>query len=387
MVTSVRLKPPTSVTNTQNRTRPASAAAEPEKAPADSSFEPGPARLRLSDGTAPALGGPLSPDVLKVSASAAFRALDPDVQILTLKQLEKHEGDPTARATLVKLVLSPGFALLERQEQTVLLHEMGGKNTIVSKPARAALAKALATMAQGSASEQCDRLSAFLKKQDWPDWETWKGAWDKRTSPPDSVKGPSPVANGPFRLTTGAADQYDVKYGSKIIPVFVPAGTPRKQVEALIHTMDALPNANRETIDRVVMEARDEPPSRDYSPARFDAGGGTVRAYPSGMALEPPDRRMSALVHESAHLIDSRMSTLDPKWAAKWDQAIADDIAKPSQYGKRSAAEDFAEAYLTYKLVKGTPDEKEFRAMFPTRFKLIDEVEARAAKGDFKKRD
>jgi len=326
----------------------------------------------------------LAKDLKAISGSSEFRSLKPEHQKLALEQLGKHAGDATARGTLTKLMTNPGFAKMDPHEQGVMLQQMGGANTIISKPAREALDKKLGELAGKSADEQKAGLSDFLKEQSWPDWETWKDAWKGRTSPPASVTGPSAVADGPFRTGKGAADQYKVTYGDKTIDVFVPAGTKKDDVDKLVATMDALPQPNREVIDRVIMEPKDGEADPGYSPPRFDALDGTVRAYPAGMSMEPPDRRMSAMVHESAHLIDEKMMKLDPKWNDDWRKAVADDIAKPSQYGKKSMGEDFAEAYLTYKLFEGTPQGKEMEAMFPNRWALLRKVDERAKAGDFR---
>jgi hypothetical protein len=123
--------------------------------------------------------------------------------------------------------------------------------------------------------------------------------------------------------------------------------------------------------------------SQDPRP-RFDAKDGTIRAYPDGMAMEPKDRRMSAMIHESAHLIDTRMQEKvgREKWNEDWKKAMNDDKLIASQYGKKSDGEDFAEVYLLYKLSQNDKAQHdEYRRMYPNRFKLIDDVEGRAKAG------
>ncbi len=327
----------------------------------------------------------LADDLKAIAGSSEFRSLPAEHQKLALEQLGKHTGDATARGTFTDLVTNPGFAKMDSHEQGVMLKQMGGENSIISGPARAALDTKLGELAGKSPDEQKAGLSQFLHEQKWPDWETWKDAWKGRTSPPTSVTGPSSVADGPFGTGKGPADQYKVTYGDKTIDVFVPQGTSKADVDKLVGTMDALPPPNREVINRVVMEPNDGPAKEGYGPPRFDAGGaGVVRAYPAGMKLEPPDRRMSGMVHESAHLIDTKMGKLDPKWDADWHKAMEDDIAKPSQYGKRSDGEDFAEAYLTYKLFEGTKQGDEMKAMFPHRWELLKKVDEHVKAGDLR---
>lgn len=321
----------------------------------------------------------LAGDLGKMAGSENFRKLDPSIQQLGLTQLGKNATDRTARETLVKLQTTNGFQNLSTHEQERLLTMVGGENKLVSKPAREELAKTMnGWSTNGNAETQGRDLKKFLNDQTWTDWETPAGAWNGRTAPPDSVRGPESIAKGPFRLQEGAADKYTVKYGAKEIPVYVPAGTSRADVDKLIGTMDALPKANRQLINQVVLERQNDA----ASPRRFDALDGTVRAYPEGMALEPPDRRMSGMVHESAHLIDKHLQTkLGPQWDTDWKKAMGDDKLVGSQYGKKNDAEDFAEAYLLYKVSKGTPQFDEYRAMFPNRWKLIDDIDAKANAG------
>jgi hypothetical protein len=91
---------------------------------------------------------------------------------------------------------------------------------------------------------------------------------------------------------------------------------------------------------------------------------------------------MSAMVHETAHLIDSHLGKkVGPQWDKDWKQAMNDDKLIASQYGKKSDAEDFAEVYLLYKLSEGKPEFDEYRKMYPNRFKHIDNIEKQAKDG------
>ncbi|HSE40619.1 MAG TPA: peptidoglycan-binding protein, partial [Acidobacteriota bacterium] len=300
----------------------------------------------------------LADDLKKLAGSENFQKLDPAIQSHGLAQISNHSGDAVARDTLTKLQTTNGFQKLDKTEQERLLTLVGGKNEIISKPAREALADTMKDWkTDGNAEDQGKALKTFLKEQNWPDWQTPANGWDGRTTSPDSVKGPESVPTGPFRYKAGPADKYTVKYGSKEIPVFVPAGTPRADVDKLIGTMNALPAANRKMIDKMVLESVDRPDTEAF----FDAGSRTVTAYPKGMALEPPSRRMSAMVHETAHLIDQHLGKkVGPQWDQDWKKAMQDDKLVASQYGKKSDAEDFAEVYLLYKLSEGKPEFDEY---------------------------
>lgn len=131
-------------------------------------------------------------------------------------------------------------------------------------------------------------------------------------------------------------------------------------------------------IDKIVLEKKERPDKEAF----FDVKDGVVTAYPLGMGMEPPSRRMSAMVHETAHLIDRHLQKkIGPQWDADLKKAMQDDKLVPSQYGKESDGEDFAEAYLLYKLSKGKPEFEEYRKMYPNRFKLIDDIEQKTANG------
>jgi peptidoglycan hydrolase-like protein with peptidoglycan-binding domain len=321
----------------------------------------------------------LADDLRKLAGSENFQKLDPKIQSHGLSQIGNHSGDAVARDTLTKLQTTNGFQKLSTHEQERLLTLVGGKNELISKPAREALENTMnGWKADGNADDQGAQLKKFLNEQNWPDWQTPIDGWNGRTTSPDSVKGPESAATGPFRYKAGPADKYSVKYGSKEIPVFVPAGTPRADVDKLIGTMNALPAANRKLIDKVVLESVERPDTDAF----FDAGGGVVTAYPKGMALDPPSRRMSAMVHESAHLIDQHLQKkIGPQWDKDWKKAMQDDKLIASQYGKKSDGEDFAEVYLLYKLSQGKPEFEEYRSMYPNRFKLIDDIEQKTNNG------
>lgn len=317
----------------------------------------------------------LTLDLQKMARSETFQKLDPDTQALALTQFEKHATDATARGTLQNLVTTPGFGALDKHEQTVFLNEAGGTNDKISKSFRAELDTTLKGLGAGKDSQKAD-LSKFLKDQNWTEWHTKAGAWNGRTTKA-TVDGPVTLAKGPFRGHEGPADLYQVKIGKDTIPMMVPQGTPRTEVDKLVETMEALPEPNRQLIKQMVLEKN----NNTADPRPFDALHGRVTAYPEKSNMIA-DQQKSAMIHESAHLIDEQMQKKDPNWNANWHKAMESDIAKSSQYGKKSDGEDFAEAYLTYKMTENDPKEHaEMRAMFPERFKLIDEIEKKAKAG------
>lgn len=316
--------------------------------------------------------------LLDAAKGQGFQGLDKDNQKLALDQFEKHAGDPQAQQALARLAQQPGLAALDKHEQTVLLNQVGGKNDKISKSSRAHLDKIMtASDWPADAAGQKAKLQDYLKKQDFTEWHTKDGAWAGRTQKADSVTGPEAMADGPFYQSKGPADKYMVKIGAETIPVIVPQGTPKAEVDKLINTMEALPPANRQMIKQLVLEKN----NNTAEPRPFDALNGAVHAYPekSGMS---EDQQKSAMIHESAHLIDAHLGKKDPNWDANWSKAMKSDLTVPGQYAKKSPAEDFAETYLTYKMTENNPKEHaEMRAMFPERFKYIDEIEKKAKAG------
>ncbi len=242
----------------------------------------------------------LAADLRALAGSTSFQGLDPAIQEHGVQQIGNQDpADPAARGTLTKLMSMPGFAKLDGKSQERLLTQVGGsKDNLISVPSRDALDKLMNGWTPGdNADTQKSNLEGFLKDQNWDDWHTWKGAWDGRTSKPDSVKGPDPVPAGKFDTDPNVeGEKHTLKYGDKEIPVFIPKGSPPDTLDKIKANLEALSKAERDVITEIKVEPKGHPTDPN---AAFDAAGdtGVVRAFPGGLAMTPVDRQKSAMVH------------------------------------------------------------------------------------------
>jgi peptidoglycan hydrolase-like protein with peptidoglycan-binding domain len=328
----------------------------------------------------------LAADLRTLAGSESFRRLDPSVQALGLDQIAKHTGDvDSARATLVKLESTPGLAKLDAGDAKQLLQQVGGANRFVSEPSRAALADRIETFAPGGDPDaQARVLKDFLHDQPQKDWHTPAGEWDGHTTLPDDVSGPLAVGPGSFdSAPTQSAEKYVFRWGTKEIPIIVPPGTPGSKITQIKEAMAALPKESRDVIRQVIVEPAQDP-SAPTDAFHTNGDTGTVHAFPSGLGMSPFARQQSALVHETGHIFDrlNGRNLGQPAWNDAWRAAAEADQTKPSaEYGATNDAEDFSEAYLLYQISKGRPEEAEYRAIFPNRFRLIDEMLAKQRAG------
>jgi hypothetical protein len=115
------------------------------------------------------------------------------------------------------------------------------------------------------------------------------------------------------------------------------------------------------------------PNFRSFATAGAD---GVVDLYPMTSGSRPALYLAGSLTHESGHTLSIAAwgnSGTDPRWA-RWDAAMASDGIRASGYAASSRDEDFAEAFVIYQRVRGTPEEAEMRGIMPERFRLIDEL-------------
>jgi hypothetical protein len=101
---------------------------------------------------------------------------------------------------------------------------------------------------------------------------------------------------------------------------------------------------------------------------------GIISIYPT---KEPPsqDALDTVLLHETGHILSNQAwgsdSTVDNGWSA-WRTASQNDGIRASRYATQSPEEDFSETLVIYQRTRGTPQEAEFRAMMPERFRILD---------------
>lgn len=341
-------------------------------------------------------GGKGSAKAGAAAAKPAPAPAEPKLSEATRKvldgQLALHPKGSAAQKTLNALAASPGFLGLKEAEQQKLLRYVGGTNTDVSTPARRGLDTLMGKDAfkKATGAKQTEQLRKFLTEQ--PDSpgvvDTPKDAFkDKRL--PYKLHGPKDVKGHEFRGGKADAVKYEVEIDGKKIPVFLPKKPDAKAGE--IHGIDevakglaALPASSRALVKQVVVEAKQNPDdaywAKQYKDPNFrsymTAGAdGIINVYPSKPKMSQ-DYLDGTLIHETGHTLSMKKwgnSDSDKRWN-DWKAAAKSDGIIPSQYGKASLDEDFAETLVIYHQNKGTPREAELRALMPARYKIIDEL-------------
>ena len=101
---------------------------------------------------------------------------------------------------------------------------------------------------------------------------------------------------------------------------------------------------------------------------------GIVSVYPSTTDhAQSVDELSAALLHESGHAeSDTKWgdSASDKRWNP-WKAAMTSDPISGSKYAQASPDEDFAETWLQYQQVRGTPREYELSRLMPARFAIL----------------
>ncbi|MCP3097971.1 hypothetical protein LZ198_03670 [Myxococcus sp. K15C18031901] len=326
--------------------------------------------------------------------SPQFQGLDEAVRGNVLAQLSQHPTDGGAQDTLSRLATAPGFARLPVDDQQRLLHFVGGTNPSQSTPARRELGRLLADPGfQGAdAAGQQARLGTFLTQQPSTPGLVAGLEQDRQTRPwqPGIFHGPTAVRNHRFNSGRADADRYEVELEGRRVPIFMPRNPDPAQghlptIGQVVHGLSVMPPSSRASVTEVNVEpgrnpqdARwagrsNDPNFRSYMTAGAD---GVIRIYPTA---QPQSQAVmnDSLIHETGHILAlgrwGNDSERDRGWAP-WRSAIQRDGIRPSRYGASTPAEDFSEALVLYHRSRGTPQEREFRAMMPERFRLIERL-------------
>lgn len=321
-----------------------------------------------------------------------FTDLPEDVRALANSQLAKHTDDARATEIITDLAESPGFEGLTADEQTRMLNYVGGDSDLVNPGARAALGGVLDSAGYGSATpaEQTEQLRTFLADQPGR-----QGVVSLPEGFTDGQRGeyeigePTEVDSFEFRGTEEAALRYDVEVGGRTIPVYMPATTDPSNghfhsVEEVARGLAALPESSLETVTRVVVNPQENPDDEywrnefgdpNFSSYMTASADGTATVYPT---THPQSQTSfdSSITHETGHFVSNGAWGHDntgERWGP-WRDAIASDGIAPSDYGTNNPSEDFAETFSLYQAVRGTDQEAELRAVFPERFRIIDEL-------------
>lgn len=366
----------------------------------------GRAARTMNDGRGAATGGVARDDAMRADARRRAAADPMAAQLRTRTQRQADSvslpasvaqlynatmaglrRDRRAAETVEKMVFSPGFSALSEAEQTRLLHLVGGTNTQVSGPARAALAAMMADPAYANATPevQAEKLRRFAAEQPGLEKAATNVAWNPRAAEATHSAG-TPVKD--FDFPSGKADaiRYDVTVDGRTIPVYLPADPSKASgyvptIDEVTRALAAMPPETRALVNEVRVDSQANPgdaewtrrrgsPRRAYMTAGHD---GVLNIFPTDAAVSTHSMA-SSMIHEAGHfLAEAKMGPeSDPRWE-KWRAAMAADGIVPSVYARDSANEDLAEMLVFYEQVRNTPQEAELRRLFPARFALLDE--------------
>jgi peptidoglycan hydrolase-like protein with peptidoglycan-binding domain len=326
----------------------------------------------------------LAGELAKLSENGNFQKVDPKTQSLAFGKIGEHPADPAARATIEKLAGTPGFAALPADRRQLLLNEVGGNinmGTFTSQGMRAGLDKVMndPTFQSADAAGQAAKLKTFAEDQKWGDWATPSNFWNGKTRPATIASGPTPEPAGKFWTDPSKpADKYEIQVAGKKVPVYLPQGAPPERLEEVRKAMEALPDSSLDAVHEIRVQPNASP---EGEPAGTPTKpGDLVNLYPGFFSSFTEQQRKSALVHESSHAVSWQAWGGDissPKWD-EWKSAMAKDVTYANAARKGVETEDFSEARTVYEMVRGTPQEKEFRAMMPERFRILDKMYGRS---------
>ena len=332
----------------------------------------------------------LTSQLQNLAGQATFRNLDDSVKSNALTQFGRYPTDLAARRTILQLTTAPGFALLSNQGQNRFLHYVGGTNSL-STPARQALGTVLGStnFQRASPEQQQDQLSGFLTNQATMPRNVGNiTGLGTVTRAPYTVQGPTRVENHAFRSGKTDANRYEVEIGGRRIPAYLPVAPNSANgnfhtLEQVVQGLAALPASSRALVKQVDV-APAQNPDDAYVAEQFNRPGfssymtagaaGIISIYPT---KEPPsqDALDTVLLHETGHILSNQAwgsdSTVDNGWGT-WRTAIQNDVIRASRYATQSPEEDFSETLVIYQRTRGTPQEAEFRAMMPERFRILD---------------
>lgn len=375
-----------------------------------------------NDDIVAALRDPGIPQGLKDALAHLPPGLPLQTQIGAAISLHNNGTDPAAVSTLNTLFQSAAFKGLDEPQQQQALALFGGIST-VSQKAREDLASR--TPLHGGDHDPNDPptfkvdlsdpknlqqyLSTYAKPVDkWRDAQPASGVPDNRRQPytisgPESTTHEFPSATKPDTKESQDAWKYTVTINGKNIDVYIPktldmgkysyptidqiakglAAQPKASIDAT-NSVLVNPTTPKETKDRKVVD----------SGADMYAIDGSININPHGTDSPRTQRDFDyTFMHESAHLVKQPVN--DPLLArlqglpAGWNEAVAHDRlfsthyagdnytvdpGDPSKAPSENPGEDFAEAYLIYYAVKGTPDEAQMRLLMPERFAILDKM-------------
>ena len=340
------------------------------------------------------------------SLKDALQQLPPDLplqtQLRTVFALRNHADDPLATGQLTTLTGSQAFKDLDESRQAQVLALFGGTNAVSS-------AARLDLITGGIDLNSAASLERYLLTEARP-VDKWRDAMPPSGVPdaqrmdyaiggPETIEYDFPSGTQPNTTERLAALRYTVEVDGQSIEVIVPreldTGTySYPTVEQIAKGLAAQPSASLEATDRVVVNPA-TPQETDAngnvvdSGADMYAGGGTIGINPHDTSNPREQRDFDfTFLHETAHLVDQPWQIAG--LAIEWNLAVQRDSVFSTHYADDryvpsggstidpslavDPGEDFAETYMIYHLVKGTPDEAQMRALMPERFEILDRM-------------
>lgn len=320
----------------------------------------------------------LTQELVDLSADPAFRGLEDSVKTTTLVQLGQHSTDDRQRGILTQLATSPSFAGLPADDQNRLMNYVGGTNGL-SDTARQHLGDLMDS--DGFQNAALDQQQAMLRGVTQnqgllPHNAADIGGLGTLPRQPFTVHGPTSVPQHPFRSGVADANLYEVEIAGRRIPVYVtarpnPANGHFHTIDQVAQGLAALPASGLALVDQVSVDPAANPTNTAaYMTADVN---GDVTLYP--MPFSPSQDTLDYnLIHETGHPRSMQAWGTDNS-SARWEEwrtAAESDGIQVSQYSTKDPGEDFSETLVLYERVRGTPEEAEFRAMMPERFRILD---------------
>lgn len=321
-----------------------------------------------------------------------FSLLSPESQVMLIAQLSKHSNDAEARSVIQSVALSAGFRALTAVQQRRLLLKIGSAEPLFGGALRRTI-RDHSYFRVALREYLPERQTTALKKL--AD-ESSPPVLDTQYIPTllDDSKGKYRVS-GPstsylHKFVSGrslTAHKYEIATGGARVPVFVsPAlaknGLKTLSIEQIAQGLSTLPRASLDLVKGINLEGQanqhDAAWAHQYETGSFKSymtagSNGVINIFPSD--AHDMNALNEVLVHEIGHILSHGAWGYGETagWAA-WKRAAEKDAVVVSQYAEKSPEEDFAEVFVAYVAVKGTPQETDLRATMPARFALIDQL-------------
>lgn len=336
----------------------------------------------------------------------AIEQLPDDLQTMTAVRatvaLIGHRSDPDALAAITDLAASEAFRTLDSSQQNQALVFFGG-TTEMSGAARDRLG-GIDLADPGALQEYLltEARPADLWREVQPDSGFPDHARkDYGISGPEDITHQFPSRTQPDAEETLGAWRYTVHVDGQSIEVIVPKHSDRDtsvysypSLPMIAQALAAQPSVSLEATDRVVLlpgypQTTDDQGNVVDRTALMWAGNGTITVNLRSASNPYEQKNVDyTFLHETAHLVEQPWQGDFPLFKPGWNDAVDADRLFPTGYAtdnyvpnsknngviSRKPTEDFAEAYMIYHAVKGTPDEARMRALMPARFEILDQM-------------